>query len=533
MARNARQITRPQALVGMLLTLASGASAQSRVGPYTFYPTNTSGVVIGRATIDGASATDVDIVAARDQDGNVAGAAAILVLEGTAYVRLPIYGDDVSTPSLDEGMDEGEAFSLEIFDASSGATVPLGDLPSSWSNANGGPMAGYDDPGHVFAFSTPPPPPINQNLQVSLSSGWAMVGMPLVAANMHFKGLFPDATDNTLFRYSRGYSAPDPPVLVPGEGFWLRFPSTTVATLSGIPVLQMEIRLRQGWNLISGPFCSVPSASIHDPDALIIPGTLFGLSGSYVQSNSLEPGRAYWIRSTGVGSIALSCSADKSLAPVEDPVLESFGLLRLQDASGSVSRLWFGGSLPAGATPFAYTLPPRAPNGIWTASFEAGRYVSTSLPDQIDIHEATLPITITSDSQALLSVLAADGRELIRHHLDPARKVIIDDPAAQALRIIGSDHPEPIRELTLDPARPNPLADRATLRFYLPKESRVQLQVFDALGRRVAVLLDDVDLSAGWHQVDFDGRDEASGVYFAVLQGPEAVARTALTIVRH
>jgi hypothetical protein len=62
----------------------------------------------------------------------------------------------------------------------------------------------------------------------------------------------------------------------------------------------------ENWNLISGISSSVPAASIQDPDGLIIPGTLYEFTDGYVQAEILEPGKGYWIRSSGQGEIIIS-----------------------------------------------------------------------------------------------------------------------------------------------------------------------------------------------------------------------------------
>jgi hypothetical protein len=60
---------------------------------------------------------------------------------------------------------------------------------------------------------------------------------------------------------------------------------------------------------------------------------------------------------------------------------------------------------------------------------------------------------------------------------------------------------------------PNPFNPRTTIAFSLRENSLVTLKVFDILGREVAVLVNGV-LTAGNHQVQFDGNRLESGVYF-------------------
>ena len=78
--------------------------------------------------------------------------------------------------------------------------------------------------------------------------------------------------------------------------------------------------------------------------------------------------------------------------------------------------------------------------------------------------------------------------------------------------------PEPVpASFSLDQNYPNPFNTGTRITFELPEESPVQLDVFDALGRKVSVLVDDV-LTEGRHTVMFDGSGLASGVYIYRLQ---------------
>ncbi|CAN5393298.1 hypothetical protein BH23BAC3_BH23BAC3_27150 [soil metagenome] len=60
---------------------------------------------------------------------------------------------------------------------------------------------------------------------------------------------------------------------------------------------------------------------------------------------------------------------------------------------------------------------------------------------------------------------------------------------------------------------PNPFNPQTKIRFGLPAASGVSLKVYDLLGRVVAVLVND-KLPAGYHTIDFDGSQYATGIYF-------------------
>ena len=81
---------------------------------------------------------------------------------------------------------------------------------------------------------------------------------------------------------------------------------------------------------------------------------------------------------------------------------------------------------------------------------------------------------------------------------------------------------------------PNPFNPVTSLRFGLPARQQVTLSIYDVAGRRVTTLVDDT-LDPGWHDIVWDGRDDArhrvsSGVYFCRLisQGSTSVKKVVL-----
>ncbi len=82
-------------------------------------------------------------------------------------------------------------------------------------------------------------------------------------------------------------------------------------------------------------------------------------------------------------------------------------------------------------------------------------------------------------------------------------------------------------DLALSAPAPNPFGSRTLVRFTLPGESDVTLDVLDVGGRRVRSLVLGERHSAGTHVVEWDGRSDRgervpSGMYFVrLLAGPE------------
>ncbi len=84
--------------------------------------------------------------------------------------------------------------------------------------------------------------------------------------------------------------------------------------------------------------------------------------------------------------------------------------------------------------------------------------------------------------------------------------------------------------LTLASA-PNPARDQATLYFGLPSASNVRLEVFDLLGRSVAVLVDEMR-PAGTHDAPLATHALAAGTYVYRLVTDQGVKTNTLTVAR-
>ena len=128
---------------------------------------------------------------------------------------------------------------------------------------------------------------IKYNYQIqskyNLSTGWNMLSLPVDVVNNNYLTLFPTAVAGTLFGYSGSYYSTE--TIGNCMGYWLKFPSSQIAEVNGTDRTECVINLSSGWNMIGGPNCNVPLGSVIDPGGIIVPGTLYGYSGSYSTGN--------------------------------------------------------------------------------------------------------------------------------------------------------------------------------------------------------------------------------------------------------
>ncbi|NKB71864.1 MAG: T9SS type A sorting domain-containing protein [Candidatus Latescibacteria bacterium] len=83
---------------------------------------------------------------------------------------------------------------------------------------------------------------------------------------------------------------------------------------------------------------------------------------------------------------------------------------------------------------------------------------------------------------------------------------------------------------------PNPFNPTTTIDFYLPKAARTNLAIYNTLGQRIRVLIDDF-ANAGLYRVVWDGRDQlgksaATGVYFYRLASTAGIQTKRMALIR-
>ncbi|WP_340104569.1 MBG domain-containing protein [Rhodohalobacter sp. 8-1] len=87
------------------------------------------------------------------------------------------------------------------------------------------------------------------------------------------------------------------------------------------------------------------------------------------------------------------------------------------------------------------------------------------------------------------------------------------------------------QDFALFPNYPNPFNAATTIRYSLPEKQNVRLEIYDVIGRRVQVLIND-EQPAGWYTMRFDASRLASGVYIYQMTTENNVTSRKMTIVK-
>lgn len=78
---------------------------------------------------------------------------------------------------------------------------------------------------------------------------------------------------------------------------------------------------------------------------------------------------------------------------------------------------------------------------------------------------------------------------------------------------------------------PNPFNPSTTIVFALPKAVKVQLRIYDVLGRTVATLVNE-QMQAGQYEIKFEARGLPTGLYFYRIQAEKFVETRKMLLVK-
>ncbi len=466
------------------------------------------------------------VIDAFDPDGDHVGT--WFVSETGKYGFMPVYRDDAFT-EVDDGADPGDTITLYIngmpaeatgdrvwtqngdrfevclnFDGSVDKTFELRD---GWNLISWNLDTDVDDIASIFG-------PIMDRIDVILS--FEEVGLTYDPA-------LPDFSTLTSADHLHGYWVR---ILPAGDsGF-------TPLTVTGLPALvNTPIHLEAGWNLVS----YLPPVSLPTPSALVSQeGNLrvaLGFDGgaqTYEPSlpgfstlNTMAPCFGYWLKVFDP-SVLIYPGFNSA------PFIETDG----DAAGGALARLGVANEL--------------APTGTWMDIYAKeltldGAPVNSGTEIRIvDANGALVGYGRTSLGGKLMftPVYGASTKNESGLHSGEQFSLLVDGKAtnetftfgergerlevgALSLRE-GADGVTLPTDFNLSQNYPNPFNPSTKISFSLPKASEVTLEVFNVLGKRVALLASGFheagESTVTWDAVTDDGQPVASGMYFYRLK---------------
>ena len=372
------------------------------------------------------------------------------------------------------------------------------------------------------------------------SAGWNLTGLPLEVADAHYLTLYPNAVQNTLFGWDGTYQLEDS--LIVGAGYWLRFPAKDTVTINGLQVNSVQLNLMEGWNLISGLSCPMSLTDIDDPSGIIIPGTLFGFNGVYYSTDTLMPGKGYWIRTGAAGMISMSCEigftpilAKQNFSPFN---LEESPALQITDATGAAQTLYWSAEELSDEQMLSYSLPPLPPAGAFDARFAGDSRACFGEEATVFVQSTSFPMTLCFSAGAgektMYEIEEMIGDKIVgQHRVLSGMQLSVTNPTVNCLHIRKiATMPE---EFRIFQNYPNPFNPATTFKFALPEKTRVEVVIYNSLGQRIKTIAK-AEKEPGFYQLSWDGTNDrgqsvATGVYlYSIKAGKYHAVRKMLLL---
>jgi hypothetical protein len=341
------------------------------------------------------------------------------------------------------------------------------------------------------------------SLDVDHMADWNLVGLPVSLEDSNHMSIFPDAIEGTLFSFGNGYELQDD--LVTGSGYWLRFTESGSSTITGELLGSVSVSLMTDWNLISGPSDAVSFDNIDDPDGLIIPGTVYGFGNGYEQTDVFEPGKGYWVRSTGIGDVNIGAArSEKTTNPLASK-LDNTNSISVNDA-----ELYFGVNISE-EDKLSFSLPPKPPAGVFDIRFSGDLKVTHDM-GVIEIMNSSEIIHISYNVVDKNNWILHDPLTKKDHVLSGSGEIQIAGNS-EALFLSKSNKDVVPNAFVLHSAFPNPFNPSTQISYYLSKETHVDISVYDIAGRLTETLVNDLK-DRGSHAIIWNASNQSSGVYF-------------------
>ncbi len=364
---------------------------------------------------------------------------------------------------------------------------------------------------------------------VPIGTGWNMLSVPVVAADMRSSVLYPGAS-TPAYGYNNGYFTAD--TLFTGKGYWMKFGAADTFTVFGTKVTPQTIAVVSGWNMIGPLDFNARITAITSTPPGIVSTPYYGYNNGYTVADTLKRGKGYWVKATQAGTLNLGAAAAAKIGEDGSFVLDNWITIEIEDNNSVKSILYLA---KPDEMHGSFELPPPAPSGIVDVRF-SGNTIAEPLGQvhQVLLNSVAYPVKMRLKNSA---GMALQIRDVVNGSLlNAVLKEGTDLTIAQRLERIeiievqaSSKQIPTVYELNQN--YPNPFNPTTIIKFALPKDSHVAMSVYNILGQKVADLVND-QYVAGYHQVEFNASDVASGMYLYKLEAGGFVQTKKMLILK-
>jgi len=378
-----------------------------------------------------------------------------------------------------------------------------------------------------------------RTLTTHVNDFWNIVSLPVYPFTNLSASLYP-TTVGKPSGYDLVYGYIEKDELKIGEGYWMKFNGEQNIPIEGYIFKSntSEALLDPGWHLIGALSNSIPVEGVSTDPPDIINSFFFGYQGSYIPTDSLHPGRGYWIQINQPGKISLTGTYPPLPKPNAAKILSGFNTITISDGINKSQSLYFGSGELRGITSNFFKLPPKPPSGSFDVRFGSGKMLECFA----DVEKSEYPIYIQTESSPIKICWNMKQEEtrkfVIRdesgkiYPLDKNGSFVLNGEASE-IRVLtlASELPQIPKDFVLQQNYPNPFNPTTKLKYGLPNAGYVNIIIYNILGNEVATLVDGMK-EAGFYTVEFGASNLPSGLYFYRMKSEKFTAVKKMILMR-
>ncbi|MFQ5769956.1 MAG: choice-of-anchor D domain-containing protein, partial [bacterium] len=335
------------------------------------------------------------------------------------------------------------------------------------------------------------------------------------------------------------------------HGYWLKMTGIDTLKLTGISLIsQTPIDLQAGWNLISY-LPNAPDSTTHalstvlDKTIVVLGFDGVGLTfdptipTEFNTLQTMHPGSGYWIKTTDNATLIYPPSSSGTKQPAK--TTNERQRTSLQNSRIVATKEWisiWGDNIVLNGEPLAVGAVLRAVDkeGVLCGECvvkEKGKF--GLMPIYKDDPRTQMDEGPKQGEEVFLLIGDLKSTKGIQWTSFGGVIKISSDDLGTVTKIDKGNQSIP-KDFALLQNYPNPFNPTTKIRYDLPKRAKVTLKIYDILGSEVATLVDS-EQEAGYHSVDWDGRNSAgvaaaSGIYFYRLTANEYKKTLKMTLIK-
>jgi hypothetical protein len=375
----------------------------------------------------------------------------------------------------------------------------------------------------------------NFGLAVEIKNGWNMVSVPGInpdgqGVNIWWPGKTPGSS---VYTFSDGlYKSVT--TTNPGEGYWMNHIGNNIYNTGdewppeGIQRVPNDpINVSAGWNMIGGYEKVIQTNQITTTPPGLISGPVYTFSDRYITTTIIEPGIGYIINLTGAGQININAGLMREVGVEAEFFKNNWGEITFYDNSGKNYSLYLVNS---NIDLNSYELPPIPPEGLFDVRFRSGRIVETIENENLSIVMQGIDYPVKVKVENINIKIQDESGKIINSDLNSGEEITITNESIKKL-LLQSDEQIIPNEYFLSQNYPNPFNPSTTIKFAIPNDAYVYLNIYNVLGELVTTLVDK-NLNAGQYEYEFDAHNLSSGIYLYRIKANDFVETKKMVLLR-